>query len=73
MGIGTSLLLITVGAVLRFAVHVSTRGVSVHTVGLILMIVGIAGLLISILWMAIWLNRRDSAADGRVPRLRRLR
>lgn len=57
MAIGTSLLLIAVGAVLRFAVSVSTSGFNVHTVGVILMIVGVVGLLLSLLWMTIWADR----------------
>ena len=51
MGIGTSLLLIAVGAILRFAVTDSISGVDLTTVGLILMIVGIVGLLISLFLM----------------------
>ena len=38
MGIGTSILLIAVGAILRFAVHTETSGFSIPTAGLILMI-----------------------------------
>ena len=37
MGIGTSIFLIAVGAILRFAVHVSATGFSIHTIGVILM------------------------------------
>ena len=48
MGIGTSLFLIAAGAILRFAVTESISGVELATVGLILMIVGILGLLISL-------------------------
>jgi hypothetical protein len=48
MGIGTSLFLIAVGAILRFAVTDSVSGVSLETVGLILLIVGIVGLIISL-------------------------
>lgn len=48
MGIGTSIFLIAVGAILRFAVTASVQGVHIATVGLILMIVGIVGLLISL-------------------------
>jgi len=48
MGIGTSIFLIAVGAILRFAVTASVQGVNIATVGLILMIVGIVGLLISL-------------------------
>jgi len=58
MALGTSLLLVAVGAILRFAVNVSTRGFNLHTVGLILLIIGIAGLVISLVWMATWAGRR---------------
>jgi hypothetical protein len=51
MRLGTSLLLIAVGAILRFAVTVRTSGFNVHTIGLILMIVGCVGFVISLLWM----------------------
>jgi hypothetical protein len=61
MGIGTSLFLIAVGAILRWAVTGHVSGVNIHTVGLILLIVGIVGLLISLLWMLIW-SRRDTVA-----------
>ena len=62
MSLGTSLFLIALGAVLRFAVSVSTHGFSIHTVGLILMIVGLIGLILSLLWMMVW---RDRAARPR--------
>jgi uncharacterized protein DUF6458 len=48
MTIGTSLFLIAVGAILRYAVTTHVEGINVHTAGLVLMIVGIVGLLISI-------------------------
>ena len=70
MTIGTSLLLIAVGAVLRFAVSVTTSGFSVHTVGVILMIAGGVGLLLSLLWMTMWADRarrQDPYIDRRVP------
>jgi beta-lactamase regulating signal transducer with metallopeptidase domain len=77
MSIGTSLLLIAVGAVLRFAVSVSTHGFNIHTVGVILMIVGVVGLIISLLWMMVWreraaarpryLERRDSVGSDAPP------
>lgn len=59
MALGTSLLLIAIGAILRFAISVSTHGFNIHTIGVILMIVGGVGLLISLLWMTMW---RDRAA-----------
>jgi Domain of unknown function (DUF6458) len=52
MSIGFSLFLIAVGAILRYAVTWEPSGVNLETVGLILMIVGIVGLVISIAWMA---------------------
>jgi hypothetical protein len=62
MGIGTSLFLIALGAVLRFAVHVTTTGFNLHTIGVILIVVGIVGLVISLLWMTVWSKRRDPVA-----------
>jgi uncharacterized protein DUF6458 len=58
MGIGTSIFLIAVGAILRYAVDFEVTGVEIQTVGLILMIVGIIGLVISlaVLFMG---DRRD--------------
>lgn len=46
--IGTSLFLIALGAILRYAVTVDVTGVSLTTVGLILMIVGGVGLVITL-------------------------
>ena len=43
-----SIFLIAVGAVLRYAVTVTVSGIELQTVGLILMIVGIIGLVISL-------------------------
>lgn len=68
MTFGTSLFLIAVGAVLRFAVSVSARGFNIHTVGVILMIVGAVGFILSLLWMAMWSDRRNRVA--REPRER---
>lgn len=50
MGLGVSIFLIALGAILRFAATVS--GVSVHTVGVILMIVGVVGLVLSLVFWA---------------------
>jgi len=51
MGLGTSIFLIAVGAVLKYAVTASVAGVKLHTVGLILMVVGGVGLLLSLFWL----------------------
>ena len=58
MALGTSLFLIAVGAILRFAVTATTNGFNIQTIGLILMIVGVIGLLISLFWMSVWADRR---------------
>ena len=49
MRIGTSLVLIAVGAILKFAVTTSVNGVSLSTVGVILMVVGAIGLVLSLI------------------------
>ena len=52
MRIGAGLLLIAVGAILRFGIStVSTHGIAIHTIGDILMLVGILGV---VLWMVVW-------------------
>jgi hypothetical protein len=50
MGIGISIFLMAVGAILAFAVNVTTSGVNLDTVGVILMVVGAIGLLTSLLF-----------------------
>jgi Domain of unknown function (DUF6458) len=52
MTIGASIFLIAVGAILKFAVTASISGIDLATVGVILMIAGIAGLLIGLFLMA---------------------
>ena len=52
MSVGFSLFLVAAGAILRYAVTWEPNGVNIETVGLILMIVGIVGLVISLAWMA---------------------
>jgi hypothetical protein len=60
MGIGVSLLLLAIGAILDFAVNVRTDGFNLNTIGLILMIVGGIGLLFSLFFWGSWgPNRRE--------------
>jgi uncharacterized protein DUF6458 len=68
MALGTSLFLIAVGAILRYAVSDSLEGVDIPTIGLILMIVGIAGMVISFFMMTLW--DRDRRRDGYVEERR---
>jgi Na+/melibiose symporter-like transporter len=49
MGLGTSIFLIALGAILKFAVTTSVSGIELATVGVILMVVGIIGLCISLI------------------------
>ncbi|MEP7193540.1 MAG: DUF6458 family protein [Actinomycetota bacterium] len=58
MRIGSSLVLIAVGAILKFAVTATISGINVSTVGVVLMLVGIAGLVIS-LFMASTARRTE--------------
>jgi hypothetical protein len=58
MTIGTSLFLIAVGAILKYAVKDGVSGIDIHTVGVILMIVGVIGLLLSVLYMSLWSRNR---------------
>jgi hypothetical protein len=58
MSIGASLFLIAAGAILRYAISWNPQDVDIDVVGLILMIVGIVGLLLSLLWMFIYADRR---------------
>ena len=71
MGIGTSLFLIAVGAILYFAVNASVSGLEIDTVGLILMIVGAIGFLWSIFVLYGARNRREVAPADEVVRERR--
>ena len=58
MGIGLSLLLIAAGAILRFAVSAHVNGLALGTIGLILIVVGAIGLLLSLFLWGPWSRRR---------------
>ena len=75
MGLGTSLFLIAVGAILDFAVNVNTPGFNIHTVGVILMVVGVIGLVMSMIFWGSWggFHRQAVYNDGYVPARRRRR
>lgn len=67
MGIGVSLFLLAVGAILAWAVEVETSGINIDTIGVILMIVGAVGLLLSLLfWSSVApFGRRDTVVNNR--------
>jgi hypothetical protein len=68
MPLGTSIFLIAVGAILRYAVTTTVSGISLPTVGLILMLVGIVGLLLSLLYMTTWGPRRGVVRERVIER-----
>jgi hypothetical protein len=54
MGTAASLLLIAAGAIMVWAVNTTASGFSIHTVGIILMVVGAVGLVLSIIFWSSW-------------------
>jgi hypothetical protein len=70
MGIGVSIFLLALGAILTFAVEATVEGLDIATVGVILMIVGAIGLLFSLLFWSSWAGRtreeRTIVRDDRV-------
>jgi hypothetical protein len=69
MGIGTSIFLIAVGAILDFAVSVNTKsqGFDLHTIGVILMVVGAIGAVLSLVFWSSW-GGFGGRGDGVVSR-----
>jgi hypothetical protein len=68
MRIGAGLLLIAVGAILRFGIStVSTHGIAIHTIGDILMIVGVLGVVLWLVVSAPWSRSRRPAYRDDVP------
>jgi len=78
MTIGAALALIVVGAILRFAITTSINGIAIPTIGVILMIVGVIGV---VQWLIFWapLARRrrvvyrEAVPPEEVPPVRRRR
>jgi hypothetical protein len=69
------LILIAVGAVLAFAVNVTTSGFNINTVGYILLVVGVVGALISLVFWSSWggvggARRSTVVEDGPATRRR---
>jgi hypothetical protein len=73
MGLGVSLILIAVGAILTWAVDVTASGVNVHAVGVILLIVGLVGGILSMIFWSSWAGpgyfgrRRTTVVDDGPP------
>ena len=66
MGISVSILLVAVGAILTWGVTADAEGLDVNAIGVILMIVGILGLVISMLFWSSWggFRRRTAYVEG---------
>ena len=70
MTIGASIFLIAVGAILRYAVNATVSGIEIQTIGLILMIAGVVGLLIGLFLLTQTERRRGVVYDDRDPVVR---
>lgn len=75
MSLGASLFLLAVGAILTFAVEAEVAGLDINTVGVILMVVGVIGLIFSLMWMqrsrtagTRTVVREEEPREGRVVR-----
>lgn len=65
MGVGVSLLLIAAGAILTWAVTATVSGVDIATVGVVLLVVGIIGLLLSLIfWSSLGIHRDYNTRSG---------
>jgi len=65
VSLGVSIFLLVVGAILAFAVNVSASGFSINTVGVILMVAGALGLVLSLLfWSSFSPYRRSRTVAG---------
>ncbi|MFB9237929.1 DUF6458 family protein [Plantactinospora siamensis] len=61
MGIGVSIFLLALGAILAFALNIDIAGIDVHVIGWILMAAGVIGLIMTAL---IWGRRRQVVAPA---------
>ena len=66
MGISVSILLVAVGAILTWGVTAEAEGLDVNAIGVILMIVGLLGLVISMIFWSSWggFHRRAAYVEG---------
>jgi hypothetical protein len=69
MTIGTSIVLIAAGAILKWAVTAHVNGFNIQTAGTVLFVVGLVGLVLALIYTFWWTSRRDAAyEDTRVVR-----
>jgi predicted anti-sigma-YlaC factor YlaD len=72
MGLGVGIFLTALGAILAFAVNAKVSGIEVTTIGWILMIAGIAGIVLSMIFWSSWggpggVRRRTTVVDDGAP------
>jgi hypothetical protein len=67
MTIGSSIVLIAVGAILKWAGTAHVSGINLQTAGTVLLIVGILGLILAVIYTFVW-SRRTTATTAYVPR-----
>ncbi len=72
MGLGVGIFLTAIGAILAFAVNTTVSGIEIKTIGWILMAVGIAGIVLSMIFWSSWggpggTRRRTTVVDDGPP------
>jgi hypothetical protein len=72
MGLGVGIFLTALGAILAFAVNATVTGIEVKTIGWILMVAGIAGIVLSMIFWSSWggpggVRRRTTVVDDGPP------
>ena len=73
MTIGSSIVLIAVGAILKWAVTAHVNGIDLQTAGTVLFVLGIVGLILAVAYTFVWSRRADTTVtvareDPRDPR-----
>lgn len=68
MTIGTSIVLIAAGAILKWAVTAHVNGFNIQTAGTVLFVVGLVGLVLALIYTFWYANRRDAYDETRVVR-----
>ena len=66
MATGVSLFFLAIGAILTFAVHATMNGIDLDTIGVILMVIGLLGMLFSLVLFDSWMSPRSYRRDDDV-------
>ncbi len=59
MTIGTSIVLIAIGAILKYAVTAHVSGINLQTAGTVLLVLGVVGLILSVIYTFVWSRSRS--------------